>query len=803
MVIAIDGPAGVGKSTMAKQLAEKKGYFYLNSGNFYRAVTWQLLKEGLDPEDNEAVLKVAQRINFDIKNDQFMVNGLAAEGFLHTDEVDAWVAAHSAIPELRTIINQHLKSIVTDKDVVAEGRDMTTVVFPEAKYKFFLDASVDARAKRRFEQGNSQMDLEEIRGNIEKRDHIDRNKQTGNLKISEDAVYLDTTDLTINEVYDKIIVSINEIEESRSKDPNMIEQEKKSEETESEVKEVKEKMTQKNLQEEYLKSMDQMEEGHLLEGDIIQITPEWVFIDVGYKSEGKIPLDEFDEKPQIGDKVNVILLKKENKNGEIVVSKRKADERKYWKIIRDAYNDKAAVEGKIVEVINGGFRVDLGGGLLAFLPLSKADVNRINEPEKMIGLESKFYIERLYSQRKTNIVVSRRDFLVEKIDKARDEFFENVNIGDEVTGAVKSFTSFGAFIDLGGFDGLLHINDMSWGHVTRPKDYVKKGQEINLKVIKKDPEEKKINLSLKHFTPDPWVGLEERYSVGDKITGKVTKLTDFGAFIEIEEGVEGLAHISELSWVKRIKHPKEILGVGDEVEAMILGIDIQQSRIALGVKQVLDNPWETLGERYPNGRIITGLVKKITGSGAFIEIEEGIDAFLHVDDLSWVKKYKSPAAVLKEGQEVEAVVIDYNEDEKRVYLGIKQLSEDPWEKLQSKYSRGSIIDGTISSITDFGLFINVGDDIEGLLHKSNIPLEEGETNDNVLEKYKAGDKISAVVIEVRPDEKKLSLSLKEYTRQQEKQELSKYMHDEKEEESSGATIGDFLKNKDNDSDEDE
>lgn len=336
--------------------------------------------------------------------------------------------------------------------------------------------------------------------------------------------------------------------------------------------------------------------------------------------------------------VTVVLMKKETRSGETYVSKAKADEKVHWRNIQNAHKNHETIEGIIEKEIKGGFEVSLGYGLRAFLPVSKADVQRVEKGDYLIKVKSKFYIERLYSEKRVNIVVNRREFLEEEIKVRRDAFFSTVKIGDTVKGAVKSFTSFGAFIDLGGFDGLLHINDMSWGHVTKPKDFVKKGQEIELKVIKIDPEEGRINLSLKHFGQDPWETFEERYHLDAVVNGTVTKLTDYGAFIELEDGIEGLAHISEFSWVKRVKRPDEMLKVGDSVECMILGYDLDQQKVSLGLRQVHENPWTTIDNRYPVGMRLTKKVVKITASGAFVELEDGIDGFLPAEELSWTRR---------------------------------------------------------------------------------------------------------------------------------------------------------------------
>ena len=551
---------------------------------------------------------------------------------------------------------------------------------------------------------------------------------------------------------------------------------------------------QTQLQEEYLKSLEQLEEGQLVDGSVIQVTPEQVFIDVGYKSEGKIPIAEFTEIPKVGDVVSVILITKENKHGEVIVSKQKADVKLFWKNLRQAFQDHTVVEGTIEKLVKGGYDVDLGAGVRAFLPISQSDAQKVDKPEKLLGTKAAFYVERLYSDGKVNIVVNRRKWLEEEIEQKRTDFFENTPIGAEITGTVKSFTSFGAFIDLGGFDGLLHINDMSWGHVTRPKDFVKKGQEIHLKVIRIDPVEKRINLSLKHFTDDPWVHFEDKYHVNDIVKGRVTKLTDFGAFIELEEGIEGLAHISEFSCVRKIQKPGEVLAIGDEVECMILGYDLQAGRVSLGLKQVTTNPWNDIDEKYPVGTRLSRKVVKITNAGAFINLEEGIDGFLHGDDLSWTKKVKHPGSELSVGQEVEVMVIGIDQENHNIRLGIKQLSEDPWQSFADTYKPGSLVEGEVSSITEFGIFVKVPGGIEGLIHKSNLPENREENPDEALKKYQVGDKIKAVVLELPPEKQKVAFSVRDYQKKVQRDELSRYMAAE-ESEDSKYTLGDFLKSK--------
>ena len=546
--------------------------------------------------------------------------------------------------------------------------------------------------------------------------------------------------------------------------------------------------------EESLKEFNAPQAGQLVEGIVVQITNDYVYVDIGDKSEGLIPAEEFaGDLPKEGDKVQA-LLTGHNSSGP-VLSKKKADSKRYLKEIQQAYKDKTPVTGTIAKVVKSGYEVDLGVDRMAFLPISQADAEKVEKPESLLGTKSKFYIERLYSDNKLNPVVNRRKFLEEEINEKRDAFFGSVQIGDTVKGTVKSFTSFGAFIDLGGFDGLLHINDMSWGHVARPKDFVKKGQEIELKVIRLDPADKRINLSLKHFTEDPWVHFEDKYHVDDIVKGKVTKLTEFGAFVELEKGIEGLVHISEFSWTKKVNKPGDMVSVGDEVEVMILGYDIQNGRVSLGLKQTQANPWDTITERFAAGTKVKGKVVKVTNIGAYVQLEEGIDGFLHADDISWTKKVKHPGSELSVNQEIEAVILECNAEEHKIKIGMKQLTDDPWKAFANEYKPGSTLEGEITSITEFGLFVKAPNGIEGLVNKANLSEDKETPFEEAVAKYKVGDKINVYVVDVNTEKEKVAFSVREFKRKQQRDEISQYMSNNDDDSDGAYTLGDLLNTK--------
>ncbi len=546
-----------------------------------------------------------------------------------------------------------------------------------------------------------------------------------------------------------------------------------------------------------LKEFNAPQAGQLVEGTVVQITNDYVYVDIGDKSEGLIPVEEFAEGlPKEGDKVQA-LLSGHNANGP-VLSKKKADSKRFLKEIQTAWKEKTPVDGIISKVVKSGYEVNLGIDKAAFLPISQADSDKIEKPESLLGVKSKFYIERLYSDNKLSPVVNRRKYLEEEVDSKREAFFNSVQIGDTVKGTVKSFTSFGAFIDLGGFDGLLHINDMSWGHVARPKDFVKKGQEIELKVIRLDPAEKRINLSLKHFTEDPWIHFEEKYHVNDIVKGKVTKLTEFGAFVELEEGIEGLVHISEFSWTKKINKPSDMVSLGQEVEAVILGYDIQAGRVSLGFKQATPNPWDTINERYAPGTKVHGNVVKITNAGAFVSLEDGIDGFLHADDISWTKKVKHPGSELTVNQEVDAVVLECDSESHRIRVGIKQLTDNPWKEFAEQYKAGSTLEGEITSITDFGVFVKAPNGIEGLVNKANLSDDKDVPFEEAVTKYKVGDKINVYVVDVKVEKEQVAFSVREYKRKQQRDEISQYMSTANGDDEGAYTLGEMLKSQKND-----
>lgn len=549
-----------------------------------------------------------------------------------------------------------------------------------------------------------------------------------------------------------------------------------------------------SLQQEYVNSFQPVEEGQLLSGQVIEIGPELVFIDVGLKSEGRVPTEEFRELPEVGETVDVVLLRKESRTGEVIVSRRKAEEQVLWKSLTEAEEKRTPIQGIISKKIKGGYEVDLGGGTRGFVPFSKVDIARVRNEDDYLNLQTSFFVEQLFSKGRANVVVNRRDWLETEIKKRREQFYGNAEVGDVLEGTVKSFTSFGAFVDLGGFDGLLHVNDMSWGHTASPRNLLEMDQQLTVKIVRVDRETQKVNLSLKHFTDDPWNTFEERFSIGDTVHGTVTKVADFGAFVSIADGIEGLVHVSDLSWVKRVHHPNELLAPGDEMEVKILAYDMEYARLSLGLKQLLANPWDEIPEKYPVGRRIVGRVINIVKFGAFLNLEDGIDGLLHVEDMSWTERIEDPANVVTVGEEVEVMVLNVDMRQRRIKLGLKQMTEDPWTTLARVYKKGSQISGTVSRKADFGVFVTVEGDLEALINKNH--LTSGDTSfEEASKALEIGDQIKAVVVDINLESQRMALSVRELERRQEREVLVDYAHTEGSSDTDTVSLGDMLRKK--------
>ncbi len=541
----------------------------------------------------------------------------------------------------------------------------------------------------------------------------------------------------------------------------------------------------------YDDSFRNLAEGEVVKGKVLRILPNEVVVDVGYKSEGLIDIDEFTDLSgkvhvEVGDVIDVLLEKTENQEGYVVLSKEKAEKMKIWEEVEQAYNEGKIVRGVVKERIKGGLAVDIG--VRAFLPGSLVDMRPVRNLDALRGKELRMRVIKV-NRKRGNIVLSRKAVLEEENQEKKKKTLALLEEGKILKGIVKNITEYGAFIDLGGIDGLLHKTDMSWGRVNHPSELFVVGDEVEVVVLKFDPERERVSLGYKQKSTDPWQRVSEKYSKNSRVRGKVVSLTDYGAFVELEEGVEGLIHVSEMSWTKRIKHPSKVLAVGDTVEAVVLDVDQEARRLSLGLRQTEPNPWDVIADKYHVGDRITGKVRNLTDFGAFVEVEEGIDGLVHISDLSWTRRLRHPSEMLKKGDTVEAVILKIDSENQRLSLGIKQLSPNIWDEFFRLRSVNDVVTGRVVRLTDFGAFLEIEDGIEGLIHVSELSEERVEQPKDVLS---VGDVVKAKIIKMEPAEQKIGLSLKAVAQDLTAEELRAYQ--ERSAQDSGSTLGDALRN---------
>ncbi|MDL1871089.1 30S ribosomal protein S1 [Deltaproteobacteria bacterium PRO3] len=510
-----------------------------------------------------------------------------------------------------------------------------------------------------------------------------------------------------------------------------------------------------------------LNEGELVKGTVVKVTRDYVMVDIGFKSEGQINIDEFrnldgEVTVQPGDKVDVVFEAAEDESGMVVLSKEKADALQAWDKLAEVEKENGIIEGVIINKIKGGMVVNVGG-VRAFLPGSQIDLKPVKSLDRLIGKKFRFKILKL-NKAKGNVVLSRRAILELEREVQKAELLKNIAEGQVVEGQVKNITDYGAFIDLGGIDGLLHITDMTWGRINHPSEVVALGQTLKVVVLKFDQDSHKVSLGLKQLLPDPWESVPEKYTVGTRLKGKVVNVTDYGAFVELEEGVEGLVHVSEMSWLKKVKHPSKIVNVGDFIEAVVLDFDSNSRRISLGMKQIEPNPWSQLQQKYPLGSRVKGVVKNVTDFGVFIGIEEGIDGLVHVSDFSWAHKAKHPSEIYQKGQEVEAVVLNIDQENERFSLGVKQLDEDPFQKIIRGFAPGSHVKGKVTAVENHGVSLDMGDEVQGFIPNKEL---DGESP-------AVGDEIEAQVTNIDDKEHRVVLSIRAYHKSTEKQALEDF-----------------------------
>jgi small subunit ribosomal protein S1 len=535
-----------------------------------------------------------------------------------------------------------------------------------------------------------------------------------------------------------------------------------------------------------------IKEGEVVRGRVLAVDEDNVTIDVGFKSEGLVPSWEFMDDDgtvlvQPGDDVDVLIEDAEDQHGRIVLSKEKADRLLVWDEISRAYKADEPVEGTVISRVKGGLAVDIG--VKAFLPGSQVDLRPVRNLESVVNQKLKFKIIK-FNKRRGNIVLSRRALLETERKKLRAATLETLAPGQIVDGVIKNLTDYGAFIDLGGIDGLLHVTDMSWGRVNHPSELFQVGDEIKVKVLKFDPESERVSLGLKQIQPDPWIDASMRFPIGKRVHGKVVSLAEYGAFIELEPGIEGLIHVSEMSWTKRVKHPSKMVSVGDDVESVILDVDERERKISLGMKQIEPNPWSVIEQTYPVGTKVKGTVRNITNFGVFVGLEEGIDGLVHVSDISWTEQIKHPGEKFKKGDEVEAVVLKIDKENEKFSLGIKQLEPNPWDEILKKYPMGSEVTGEVTSLADFGAFVKLEEGIEGLIYTSELATERVEKAEDVVQ---PGQSVTALVTRVDPVEQKISLSIKALSDREQREALKRLAAQQAS--SQTTTLGDLLAEK--------
>lgn len=523
----------------------------------------------------------------------------------------------------------------------------------------------------------------------------------------------------------------------------------------------------------YEETFKNLEEGTITEGRVVAVSKDKVVVDIGYKSEGMISNDQFSTEElqnlKVGDPIKVYIEECEDADGNLVLSKEKADKMKIWEELEKLFNEEKSIDGKIVARIKGGMMVDIG--VKAFLPGSQIDLHPVRDLDGLVGRTFPLKIIKI-NHRRGNVVVSRRVLLEETRDSKRKNTLSTLKEGQLIQGVVKNITDYGAFIDLGGIDGLLHITDMSWGRVGHPSEMFNIGDKVEVSVLKYDRETGRISLGLKQKSADPWSGVAGKYAIGTRVRGRVVSLTDYGAFIELEPGVEGLVHVSEMSWTHEVRHPSRVVSIGDQVEAAVLNVDPGSRKLSLGMKQTAPNPWDMVEGKYAIGTRIEGKVKSLTDFGAFVGLEEGIDGLIHISDMSWTKHIKHPSELFKKGQKVEAVVLRIDKEKERLSLGYKQLGSDPWDaEIPNRYGVGDVAVGKVSKIADFGIFVELDGGVEGLIHISEAGLDPQA---KLEEKFKLGDEVTAKIIKVDREERKIALSLRDHQSDSDRRQVDEY-----------------------------
>ena len=762
-IVAIDGPAGAGKSTVARMAADRLGYGYLDTGAMYRAVTLKAQQENIDFSDVAAMRRCAGECGLRFETDsnssqpRVFLKDIEVTHDIRKPEVARNVSAVAANQGVRECMTALQRQIGKKGRWVVDGRDIGSVVFPDARTKIFLTASIGERARRRLHdlhEKGFEADLESLKLEIAKRDEYDSNREFAPLKQADGAVLLDTTAMTIDQVIDRIIIIVTNTRDKLIPMEERMTQVKNTHQEQADSAEENQMTMEEALNSEFRT----ISRGAIVTGTVIEKNQSGIYVDLGYKSDGIIPTDELDGeegKYNVGDEIKVYVKKVDDGHGQLLLSLRRAQELGSWDDLDEAFKNKTPVEGEIKERIKGGYNVSVLG-VRAFLPQSQLSHGK--NAKESIGKKFPMVITE-YDRRRKNVVVSERAILDKVRDKRKNEIFEKFNVDDVITGVVSRIVEYGAFVDLGdGVEGLIHRNDLSWSVISNPREVVQPGETIEAKILKMDVEKGKISLGIKQKKDNPWETVDNRYKVGQKYHGKVKNLMDFGAFVELEEGVEGLVHISDLSWARNIKHPSEVVKTGDSIDIVVKEIDKEKKRISLSYKEVLPHPWEQVTSKYKIGDVVTGKVNNMTDFGAFIEIAQGVEGLLHVSDMDWVKKVSHPKEILEKGQEIKVKILNIDTANHRLSLGLKQTTTDPWEKVEYEYKIGDQVTGVVKNLVPYGAFIQLENGLEGLLHVSEFSWQNDVENPGAA--LKVGDQVNVMVYEIDKGKQKIGLSLR-------------------------------------------
>lgn len=778
-IITIDGPSGAGKSTIAKLIADKLGFKYLDTGAMYRAVTLYMIENQVDIKNEEEVINALNKLNigFD-SNYRVYLDSQDITEDIRKEKVVKFVSEVSAISSVRRKMVDLQRDIAKEGNYILDGRDAGSVVFPNADYKFYLDASLEERAKRRYkEELSKEVDIsfEVVKESIKKRDKYDSNRKDSPLVVPENAIIIDTTNMTIDEVAEEITdiflnkktISIFDINSDNLRNREGIMEDNN--------------LSNEQERNEFLKAVEEFGEGdnnnsykvgNIVKGKIEKFDDSDVFINLNYKVEGKINRSEFEREPYIGEELEALIDSVDNDNGYFILSKAKLDKRRAQFVIEDAIKNNKSVKGIVKEVIKGGFNISIMG-YQAFCPFSQIEINKGIKDEEHIGKEYDF---RIIKKKGKDIVVSRRAYQEEKQNSNIETFLNNLKEGDIINGKVKNIERYGAFIGITeGLDGFLYRENMSWAKIINPKDIITRGEERAFKVLSIDREKHRVDLGLKQLENDSWVQFIEEYHVGDIIKGEVTNIKKFGAFVKVYDDVEGLIHISDLSWNSHVNSPSDFVKKGAYLECKILAIDVPERKLTLGLKQAQENPWDTVSRDFPVKSIVKCKPKRILKNFAVFELPNGLEGICDIGDFDWINSIVNIKDYVKENEDIDMVILSIDRDKQRIKLSHKHLKESPWKVFEKEHPVGSVVDGIVKAIVESGAVVSLENNLEGFMHISQIDLPKGA---NLEEALKVGETYPFVVREVNQGKHRISLSRKDYMEAQTKKETQNYISKE-------------------------